>query len=174
MSIQKQIRAVCLTLLKPILLFLCSISCFSMGLTFIERYLETFYIYSIVCSREVLSWYYFNPVSKLYCLLGYIFNYWKEWSMQNTACDFFNFFSYLERTFQGCLFSLQRKLNIILSSCTVLLWCEDSEFVYHLPLKKKIFLRVLLQTWNGFWLCLSIFEKTPFLFNLWPYFYRHE
>lgn len=88
-----------------ILLFLCSISSFSRGLTSIKRYLETFYGYSIVCSRELLFWYYFNPVSKFYFLVEFSFNYWKEWMMQNTICDFFNFFSYLERTIQLSLLS---------------------------------------------------------------------
>lgn len=143
-----------------------------MGLTFIKRYLEIFHSHSIVCSRvahqQALFWYYFQLVLKFCCFLEFDFNNLNEWSVQNTTCDFFSFFSYLERTSQVSPFSLQRKLNIILSACTVLLCCAVSDFGWHLPLKKNMPLHVHLRTWNWFWECLSIFDKMAFLSHLCP------
>lgn len=142
-----------------------------MGLIFIKRYFQIFHSHSIVCSRvacqQALFWYYFQLVLKFCWVLEFDCNNLNEWSVQNTTCDFFSFFSYLKRTTQDSPFSLQRKLNIILSACTVLLCYEDSDFGWHLPLKNMP-LHVLLQTWNWFWVCLSIFEKMAFLSHLWP------
>ena len=135
--------------------------------------MEIFHNHSIICSKvacqQALFWYNFQLVLKFCCFLEFDFNNLNEWSVQNTTCDPFSFFSCLERTNQEPSFSLQKKLSIILLACTMLLCCEDSDFGRHLPLKKKTMpFLVLLQTWNWFWVCWSIFEKMAFLYQLWP------
>lgn len=111
----------------------------SMSLIFMKRCLETFHSHSTVCSRVMCQqalFDYFQLVLKFCCFLEFDFNL-NGWSVQNTTCDFFSFFSYLERTTQKSPSSLQRKLNVILSAWTALMCCEDSDFGWHLTLKKE-------------------------------------
>lgn len=144
-----------------------------MGLTFIKRYSETFYSYSIVCCRVVL----FDTILTSY---------------PNSAA-FYSSILTTERN-EVC------KTQLVISLTSSPTWRELSR-VFFLPPEKDehhpFRLHCGIVMWR-FWICLSsskeenispysasdmeqilsmlesIFEKTPFRFNLWPYFYRHE
>lgn len=130
--------------------------------------MKIFHKYSVVCSgvacQQTLFWYYFHLVLKFCCFLG--FKNLKEWTVQNTTCDFFSFFSYLNYWKLSFLPPEKAKHYPLSLHCAIVLgrfwfWLTSSFQEEHASPCSSSNIKLI-------WVCLSIFEKMTFLSHIWP------